>query len=406
MLVVGMYRRHLGIGLVAAALSLGSVAVAQGDNASQARQHAVRADAALKAGHPDQAIPEFEALLRIDPTNVDAQANLGVLLYFKQRFDLAEEHFRSALAGEPSLSKIRGLLGLSERALGQRDAAIDDLQQALPQLDEPKFAKQVGLALLELQSAKQDLAGAVATAQQLRSKAPEDPEILYASYRTATDLAGDSLLSLSLAAPNSGQMQMAIAHELLRVRDLPGAIASFRRAIVANPALPGVHFELAEALYASPNTADHPLAEQEYRKAVAANPQDLQAKVRLADVLVERSAMDEAAGLYQQALKANPHNVDAAVGLAHIDSERGDDAAALPLLEQAIADDPSNMLARFRLSTVDRKLKRLEDAKRELAEYQKLKALKDKLRGTYSTMKLAAPGTSDAETPESGGMSH
>ena len=389
-------------------LCLGGLAIGQTDSASELRQHALRADAALKAGHPEQAIPEFEALLRIDPKNVDAQANLGVLLYFRQNFASAEEHLRAALAVQPSLPKILGLLGLSERALGERDAAMADLQQALPQLEDPTFTKQAGLALLELQSAKPDLAAAVATAQLLRSKAPDDPEILYASYRTATDLAGDSLLSLSLAAPSSGQMQMAIAHELLRVRDVPGAIASFRRAIAADPALPGVHFELAEALYASPNTADHPLAEQEYRKAVEANPQDMQAHVRLADVLAERNAMDEAAGLYQQALKTNSHNVDAAIGLAHVDSERGDDASARPLLEQAIAEDPSNMLAYFRLSAVDRKLHRTEDSRRELAEYQKLKELKDKLRATYSTMKLQAPGTGGDDTAgrEPGGASH
>jgi hypothetical protein len=34
------------------------------------------------------------------------------------------------------------------------------------------------------------------------------------------------LFSLSLAAPQSGQMQQAIAHELERIRDLPSAIAS------------------------------------------------------------------------------------------------------------------------------------------------------------------------------------
>ncbi len=38
--------------------------------------------------------------------------------------------------------------------------------------------------------------------------------ILYAAYRIYTDLAGEAILGLSVAAPESGQMHQAMAHEL------------------------------------------------------------------------------------------------------------------------------------------------------------------------------------------------
>lgn len=383
-----------------------AAALAQAQSAGgSVHDHALRADAALRAGQPEKAIPEFEAIVRLEPTNIDAQANLGALLYFQQNFSSATEHLRAAVQLQPELYKQRALLGLSEMQLGQRDAAADDLHAALEHLDEPKFRKQVGLSLVELQTAKQNLSAATATAQYLRSKAPEDAEILYACYRTATDLAGDSLLSLSLAAPESAQMHQAIAHELLRVRDITGAIASLRRAVAADPKLAGLHFELAEALHVSPNTADREQATAEYRLAVQLNPQDAQAKTRLADLLSDNSAWKDAGALYESALKLDPANADAAIGLARVASETGDDAKAVPLLQQAIAEDPSNMLAHFRLSSVYRKLHRTEDARREIATYQKLRDVKDKLRQTYSTMKLQTPGSEDPATSPNG-MSH
>ena len=42
---------------------------------------------------------------------------------------------------------------------------------------------------------------AAAVIAQLRKADPENAEVLYAAYRTYTDLAGESMLALSLAAP-------------------------------------------------------------------------------------------------------------------------------------------------------------------------------------------------------------
>jgi Tfp pilus assembly protein PilF len=372
---------------------------------ARAQDHAQRANEALKAGNPELAIPEFEAIVRAHPENVDAQANLGVLLYFQKSFAPAADHLRAALGAQPDLGKIRGLLGLSELALGQRDAAANDLRTALPQLEDPVFMRQVGLTLVEVESSAGERAAAVATAQLLQTRQPNNTEVLYAAYRTATDLAGEALLSLSLAAPQSGQMQQAIAHELLRVRDIPAAIASLRRAVATDPKLPGIHFELAEALRASPASADRAEAEHEYRLALERNQQDLQATVRLADLLSERSSWQEARKLYETALSANPTSADAAEGLARVESETGNDAAAAILLERAVSADPTDMLAHFRLAAVYRKEHRQDDARRELAEYTRLKQVKEKLQQVYSTMKLTAPGAvNDSGVPS--GASH
>jgi len=70
---------------------------------NDARQHAERANEALKSGHPENAIPEFQALVAANPDNADAQANLGVLLYFQGQPAKAVEPFRTALRLNPAL---------------------------------------------------------------------------------------------------------------------------------------------------------------------------------------------------------------------------------------------------------------------------------------------------------------
>jgi tetratricopeptide (TPR) repeat protein len=365
------------------------------------QEHARRANEFLKANQPAKAIPEFAAIVAAQPDNLDAQANLGVLLYFQGRPSDALEHLRKAVQINPNLPRIQALLGLCEFQLGQLDAARADLSAVVGNLPDPKFRKEVGLTLIEIETAQQDLIAAAATIGKLRDEAPTDPQILYASYRIHTDLAGEALLSLSLAAPQSGQMQQAMAHELERIRDLPGAIAALRKAIAVDPGLPGIHFELAEALHGSDSQADRAQAEREYLIALEKNPSEVQAAVRLGDLHADRGDLDTAAGFYQRVLGQRPNNAEAALGLARVYSERNENDKALPLLQQVLTADPTNMLAHFRLSALYRKMHQPDEAKRELAEYQKYKEIKEGLRQVYGTMRIQAPhNAADDETHE------
>ena len=224
--------------------------------------------------------------------------------------------------------------------------------------------------------------------ETLRQKSPTDPRVLYAAYRIYTDLAGEALLGLSVAAPESGQMYQAIAHELVRQRDMNGAITDFRKALAADPHLPGIHFELAEALHASDDVRLRAEAEEQYKLAVAANPSDEKAITRLGDIGVERGDLDGAANSYKQALAIAPNDADALIGLSRVYTEKNDAQSAAPLLERVVKADAANVQAHYRLSVVYRKLKRPEEAKHELEEYQKYKAMKEKLRAIYKNLRL------------------
>jgi cytochrome c-type biogenesis protein CcmH/NrfG len=183
-------------------------------------------------------------------------------------------------------------------------------------------------------------------------------------------------------------MYQAMAHEMARQRDINGAIADYRKALTANPNLPGIHYELAEALHASPDLKLRAEAEKEYKLAVAANAADGKALTKLGDLTVDKGDLDGAASYYKQALALAPNDADALLGLARVYTEKNDAASAVPLLERVVAADPTNVQAHYRLSAAYRKLNRPDDAKRELEAYQKYKDIKEKLRQIYKELRL------------------
>lgn len=388
-------------GLAPVAIFVGMVcgapmAAAQAPSAAQT--HERKAQEYLNQKQPKLAIPEFKAVLAADPNNLNALANLGVLLYFEQNYVEAVSYLKQAVAKRPDLSKIRALLGLAEKSLGQTAEARADLEAAVSQLAEPAVRVQAGLALIEIYAANQDLDKAAATVSLLKQVAPTDPHVLYTAYRIYSDLAGEAMLDLSLVAPESGQMHQAMAHELYRARDPEGTIANLRKAVATDPNLPGIHYELAEALRNSADPKVRDQAEQEYKLAVSANSHDVKALSKLGDIAVDKNDLDGATKYYQQALAIAPNDADASIGLAHVYTEKNQPEAALPLLQGVITADPTNVLAHYRLSSAYRELKRQEDAKRELELYQKYKEIKEKMRAIYQEMRQQSPqGDGDKE---------
>jgi DNA-binding SARP family transcriptional activator len=69
---------------------------------------------------------------------------------------------------------------------------------------------------------------------------------------------------------------------------------------------------------------------------------------------------------------------------------------ALPILEHAVQLEPTDSTAHYRLAVLYREKGRTADAKRELAEFQKYRRLKEQLRGIYKELRIPSePLSSD-----------
>ena len=76
-----------------------AAAQTDGSKAKEVQTHEQRAHELLSEKKPELAAKEFAAVLSIDPHNLDAQANLGVLLFFQSDYAGAEPHLRAAVQG-------------------------------------------------------------------------------------------------------------------------------------------------------------------------------------------------------------------------------------------------------------------------------------------------------------------
>jgi tetratricopeptide (TPR) repeat protein len=334
------------------------------------------------------AVPEFRAIIALDPNNVDARGNLGVVLFFQGAYPDAIPQFRAALKVRPTLWKIRALLGIAEKRTRDLKAALDDLEKAFPNVQEEKIRIETGMELIEIYSGTGDLDKAAATVSVLRGMEPANEAILYTAYRIYSDLADESMLTMAIVAPKSARMHQLMAHELAKHGNTAEAIENYRVALKIDPQLPGLHFELAEMLNTSSVQSDQDEAQSEYKKALAVNPSDASSESRLGDIAARRNDLNEAYERYARALELRPDDAETSLGLAKVLMSMGQLQKAEALLDHAVQLDPTNAVAHFRLSTVYRQTGRTADAKRELEQYQKYKEMKEKLRDIFHAMRV------------------
>jgi cytochrome c-type biogenesis protein CcmH/NrfG len=358
------------------------------NQSQQIALHAQRAQQFLRLNQPDKAIPELRAITALDPSNVDALGNLGVLLYFQGDYGDAVPELQGALKLDPKLWKIQALLGMAQKRMEDLRDSLENLEQAFPKLEEKGIQIEVGMELVELYSGQEQLDKAARVLDLLRSKYPTEVGILYASYRIYSDLAGESMLTLSLVAPHSAQMYQLMAHELARQGQMDAAIHNFKEALKLDPNLPGLHYELAEALNATDTPAGKEEAKKEYEAALSANKFDEKSECRLGTIAYLAGDLKGSFSHYSRAVQLQPDDPDANVGLAKDLIEMKETEKAQALLEHAIQVDPTNAVAHFRLATIYRQKGRIADAKHEFEQYQNFRSVKEKLNTLYKEMRI------------------
>ena len=338
------------------------------------QKHYKLATNAMQGGQNDTALKEFREILRLDPKNAEAHANIGVIAYTEKEYAQAAEEFRTALKLRPSLWNAEAFLGMSELRLGHVQEAKVRLEESFQYLKDPGLQYQAGTDLIALYYQSRDLDHALDVLRVLQGARPNDPNMLYTAYRTYTELAANTLATLARVAPESAQMHRILAQAQQSQDNFSSAIAQYRRALELDPRLPGLHFELGQSILA--NSTDEPArqeAQKEFRLALADDPTDANSQYMLGEIEWLRTKPREALEHYSDAVRLRPDFVDAHIAMGKALTSLGQADEALQQLSEAVRLDPQNEVAHYRLAQAYRKLGRTDDAERESATFRKLR---------------------------------
>jgi tetratricopeptide (TPR) repeat protein len=347
------------------------------DSAALLKQHREKAEQALRAGDRPAAEREFRAMLALDPHDSQTLTGLGVLLYGEGKAEEAAASLHQALAIDPTAERAELFLGLSE-------ADRDDCAKARPILSkyfdsEPagNLQRLTGLAFLSCAWGETDPLAAVQVAARLNKQYPGDADVLYESAELYTRLWNQSAGELLAKHPESFRVHQLAAEVYEAQNNYDQAIREYRLALAANPQLPQMHFRIGQ-LYLRQGAADaDDKAMQEFLEEKAVHPDSAVSDLAMAEIERHGHKLDQAKLHYQEAARLDPQLVEARVGLAQILLAQHQTEVAVSELQSVLAEHPDNAQAHYAMMLAYREQGKMAEAGTEMAKFKQLQTAHD-----------------------------
>jgi tetratricopeptide (TPR) repeat protein len=374
--------------LVALSLSLGCLLQAQQPSSSTQIAEALhQGEAALRANNPTRAAEAFQKALKLDPANAEAHANLGTMAFFQSDCVTAEPHFKAVLHVSPDLAKALALLSICERQRGEPSAETD-MQNAFDRIDDAKLRTILGIQLADSYYSEGDMEHAESVLHTLLNISPDNVDVLFFAQRVYGELADNTLNKLAVLAPGSARMEQLIANRLINAGDLKGAMEHYRKAMQLAPRLPGLHYELAQALLeGNPNDAaaqKQALAELDAARQTDGDTSGVECQ--FGRVALLQNDLPRAFQHFQSAHQMDPASPEAQIGMADIYRRQGKLEEAAKYLHMAVSADPMNPEPHYKLAQVEHQLHLDDESKREMQLFLDLRDTRAKVRTLYRQM--------------------
>jgi len=210
--------------------------------------------------------------------------------------------------------------------------------------------------------------------RSLNHEFPHDPDVLYLSVHTYSDLSTRASAELANAAATSYQAQELNAEALEVQGKWDEAAKIYRQILRQNPSLAGIHYRLGRVLVSKPEfgpaAADE--AKQEFEKELQIDPTNAGAEYVLGEMAKQNQQWDEAIQHFSRAAKLDAGFGDAFVGWGGslVSAKKFSDA--IPPLETAVKLESGNPAAHYMLAVAYARSGRKEDGDREFAIQKQL----------------------------------
>lgn len=364
-----------------------------------------RAIALEQQGKIPEAVSAWQTVVRAEPRNGKAYAQLGMLEARLDHYPEAIAAYRKALALSPAIPQLELNLGLAYFKAGDflnADKAFEAELVKYPKgPDAARLTILIGMAHYGAHEYK-------AAIPYLKEAAAADKKNLPLRLSLAHCYLWTKQLDATLGVykeileidPDSAEADMIAGEALDEKGDNAGAVQQFRAAVKANPKEPNVHFALAYLYWAQKRYEE---AIPEFRAELENDPDNSQAMLYLGDTYVKQEQFEQARGLLEKALKYKSSLALVHQDLGIVYMETGDDAGAIRELSKTVELQPDNVNAHFRLGKIYRAAGRREESKAEFAKASALNKQVDEAtrkRIADANARPAADAGGDGSKPE------
>src|SRR5438132_8434975 len=228
----------------------------------------------------------------------------------------------SALTQRPKTASSSASSVTFERALrlaqsGRCEDALPVLKKVLLPGGDRDVRRTAGLAGIRCAMVLNQSDPAIELLRMLNREFPRDPEVLYVSVHTYSDLSTRAAQQLATTAPNSAQAHELNAESLEVQGKWDLAEKEYQAVLQQNPRQPGIHFRLGRLLLSKPNppptVADD--AKKEFQQELGIDPNNAGAEYVLGELARQAQQLDEAIQHFSRAAKLDAGFGDAFLGL-------------------------------------------------------------------------------------------
>ena len=210
--------------------------------------------------------------------------------------------------------------------------------------------------------------------QVLTRELPNDPDVLYLSIHTYSDLATRSSQELARTAPNTYQARELNAETYEIEGKWDKAAQEYRKALADNPDAPGLHFRLGRLLLSESNPPPD-VAEQarmEFQAELKIDPSNAGAEYVLGELARKDQNWEEAIQHFTKASKLDPRFGDAYLGLGQSLIAAKKFPEAIAPLEAAVKLESANPVAHYNLATAYSRSGKKAEADKEFAIHRQM----------------------------------
>ena len=331
-----------------------------------------KAQQAYEANHPEEAAELYNRAVKLRPDWAQGWWAIGMIDYERDRYPECREALTRMVQLDASAAPGWALLGLCEFRTQQYDSAFEHLKKAhmLVPVTQPggqlMNIADYHLSMLLTQQGAFELAQEML--MRVARKVHTNSEMMFAGGLPSLRMA---ILPTDVPASQREVVTMAgKAFWDLATQEPEVAEADFTALVLKYPKFPNVHY-----FYGTYLAARHPeQCAAEFLKELSISPDSVPARVELALQYILDSKLDEALKFARQAVALSPDSVGAQLALAKALQNKGDREGALAAYLAAKRLDPVSPVIRLYIVNTYRALGRIEEMKKEKAEYDRLKA--------------------------------